>query len=362
MTGPAFASTQRRPSCGARAPRGFTIVELLVVVSIMASLFGLIVVGMRPSVGGELRRAAQQFASVLLAAQSRGLGDPKGAAVVLELDTRPEAEGGPKVAGTQCISIFTGDKPPFAVGTVDPWIAPAAGASSVSVEIELSNGGDTQQGYRIQFFGSDPTKQGQPVLPASAWFGFQPPGTVSLRADDSQSIANTAWPTPVGGQLKVRVACYPGKGPLAIAFPKTVGIDLRYSGTGDDPTTSWGGLAYEPKPNLTVADWGNPAISFDSVGTVDALMERLGGKPPAASPNEPAAASRQPVEPVYFLVAARADIDEDKALASDRSLWVAIQPQTGRVTTSANVPQSGKDRVAVRAARANARAALATGK
>ena len=57
MTGPAFAFAQGRPSCGARASRGFTIVELLVVVSIMASLFGLIVVGMRPSVGGELRRA-----------------------------------------------------------------------------------------------------------------------------------------------------------------------------------------------------------------------------------------------------------------------------------------------------------------
>jgi type II secretory pathway pseudopilin PulG len=260
-------------------------VELLVVVSIMASLFGLIVVGMRPSVGGELRRAAQQFASVLLAAQSRGIGDPKG------------------------------------------------------VAITVTNGGDLQQGYRVQFFGSDPDS----VLPASAWFGFQPPGTVSLRAGDGQSIANTAWPTPVGGQLRARVACYPAKGPLAVAFPKTVGIDLRYSGTGDDPATAWGGLASK----------GDLAVSFDSVGTLDALMRGVGSS---------TAASRQPVEPVYFLVAARADIEGDTALASDRSLWVAIQPQTGRVTTSANVPQSGKDRVAVRAARANARAALATGK
>jgi prepilin-type N-terminal cleavage/methylation domain-containing protein len=339
MTGSSFASAQRRPSCGARAPRGFTIVELLVVVSIMASLFGLIVVGMRPSVGGELRRAAQQFASVLLAAQSRGLGDPKGAAVVLELDTRSVAAGGPKVAGTQCISIFTGDKPPFAVGTATGMPPVNAGATSATVVITVTNGGDLQQGYRVQFFGSDPDS----VLPASAWFGFQPPGTVSLRAGDGQSLANTAWPTPVGGQLKARVACYPAKGPLAVAFPKTVGIDLRYSGTGDDPATAWGGLASK----------GDLAVSFDSVGTLDALMRGVGGS---------TAASRQPVEPVYFLVAARADLDEDTALASDRSLWVAIQPQTGRVTTSANVPQSGKDRVAVRAARANARAALATGK
>ena len=41
------------PSSPAARPRsGFTVVELLVVVSIMASLFGLIMMGMRPSVGG----------------------------------------------------------------------------------------------------------------------------------------------------------------------------------------------------------------------------------------------------------------------------------------------------------------------
>lgn len=336
MTGLQCLVTPSSP--GARPRSGFTVVELLVVVSIMASLFGLIMMGMRPSVGGELRRAAQQFASVLLAAQSRGIGDPKGAAVVLELDTRPEAEGGPKVAGTQCIAIFGGDKPPFAVGTVTG-MPPAAGATSATVAITPTNGGDLQQGYRVQFFGSDP----DPVLPASGWFGFQPPGAVSLRADDGQSFANTPWPTPVGGQLRARVACYPAKGPLALAFAKTVGIDLRYSGTGDDPSSAWGGLASK----------GNLAVSFDSVGTLDALMRGVGSS---------TAASRQPVEPAYFLVAARADINGDTALASERSLWVAIQPQTGRVTTSANVAQSGKDLTAVRAARANARAALAVGK
>ena len=345
------------PSSPAARPRsGFTVVELLVVVSIMASLFGLIMMGMRPSVGGELRRAAQQFASVLLAAQSGGIGDPKGAAVVLELDTRPEAEGGPKVAGTQCIAIYGGDKPPFVVGTDTTGMPPAVGQTSALVEIQVSNGGDLQQGYRVQFFGSDPNKQGESVVPESAWFGFQwappavppanPPksrGTVSLRADDGQSFANTPWPTPVSGQLRARVACYPAKGPLALAFAKTVGIDLRYSGNGDDPSSTWGGLASK----------GNLAVSFDSVGTLDALMRGVGSS---------TAASRQPVEPAYFLVAARADINGDTALASERSLWVAIQPQTGRVTTSANVAQSGKDRTAVRAARANAREALAVGK
>jgi prepilin-type N-terminal cleavage/methylation domain-containing protein len=308
-----------------RRPDGFTIVELLVVTSIMALLFGLVLAGARPSIGGELRGAAQQFASVLLAAQSRAISDPEGAAVVLEEE------------GVSCIAVFTGEPPPFGIGTVASGFTPAAADTTAAVTITPTNGCDLQQGYRIQFFGSDP------ALPASAWFGFQPPGTARFRSEDGQSAFNTVWPTPAGGQLKARVACYPAQGPLAMAFPKSVGIDFRYSGSGDDPATPWGGLAAK----------GDIGLSFNSVGAVDALMRGLGST---------AAAARQPVEPVYFLVAARAEIDADGALASPVSLWVAIQPQTGRVTVSSNIPQSGKDRDAVRAARASARATLAAGK
>jgi type II secretory pathway pseudopilin PulG len=328
MTRSAGPSGHRPTTLGTHAARGFTIVELLVVVAIMLGLFGLILVGARPSAGGELRRAAQQFASLLLAAQSRGIGDPEGSAVVLGS------------GGVRCSSVFTGDKPPFVVGTVGPGMPPAPlGATSSSVTITPTNGGDLQQGYRVQFFNSSP------ALPASAWFRFQPPSTVSFRSDDGQSIDNTVWPSaPLpGGQLRARIACYPAKGQLAMEFPKTVAIDLRYSGTGDNPATTWGGLSSN----------GDLAVSFDSVGRIDALMQGIGGT----------AAARQPVEPVYFLVAARADVDADKALDEDRSLWVAILPQTGRVTVSSNVAQAGgRDQVAIRAARANARAAIAAGK
>lgn len=325
MTVPAVGLPSSSTNRSLRAPRGFTIVELLVVASIMLALFGLILVGARPNAGGELRRAAQQFASLLLAAQSRAIGDPEGSAVVLGS------------GGVQCTAVFAGEKPPFVIGTVGTGMPPTSQtATSASVTITPTNGGDLQQGYRIQFF------NGNPALPASGWFGFQPPSTARLRTDDGQSIANTVWPTPAGSQLQARVACYPAKGPVAMEFPKTVAIDLRYSGTGDDPTTLWGGLASK----------GDLAVSFDSVGRVDALMQGIGGT----------AAVRQPVEPVYFLVATRADIDADQALANDRSLWVALQPPTGRVTVSSNIAQAGKDRVAVRAARANARAAITAGK
>jgi len=317
---------------GAREPSGFTIVELLVVTSIMAVLFGLILAGVRPRAGAEIRQAAQQFASVLLAAQSRGIGEPNGAAVVLELDTSPES------GGMRCTSVFTGMRRPFVVGTVDEGMPPDNPAAPIaSVTITPTNGGDLQHGYRVQFFG------GVGALPPSAWYAFQPPGTVSLRTADSQSSYNTVWPRQPEGQLEARVACYPAKNGRLLGLPKQVGIDLRYSGIGDDPTAAWGGLAAQ----------GDIAISFDSAGMVEALMRGVGTT---------AAAARRPVEPVYLLCASRSDIAANRSLANNQSIWVAIQPQTGRVTVSSNVGQPATNQSAVRAARANARAALAVGR
>jgi type II secretory pathway pseudopilin PulG len=312
------STSRRHGACG------FTIVELLVVASIMAALFGLVLVGARPNVRGELRRAAQQFASVLLAAQSRAIGEPRGSAVVLES------------SGMSCFNVFAGDKPAFVVATVSGMPADPE-ALTASLTLSTTNGGDLQRAYRVQFFGEVSS------LPPSAWFGFQPPGTVRRRTNDGQSAANTIWPAIMGGQMRARLAGYPTKGTLAMEFPNSIAIDLRYSGTGDDPSTPWGGLAAK----------GDIGVSFDTVGTVDALMQGLGSA---------LTASRQPVEPVFFLIATRADIDADQALSRDQSMWVVIQPPTGRVTVSSNVAQAGKDRVALRAARAAARAALAAGK
>jgi len=71
-----------------------------------------------------------------------------------------------------------------------------------------------------------------------------------------------------------------------------------------------------------------------------------------------------PVEPIYLFVTARSEIDEPtfSALSSPQAMWVAIHPQTGRVTTAPNVPQTGVDAIALRAARAKARAAAISGK
>ena len=311
----------RRPS---NRP-GFTLVELLVVASIMATLFGLVLAGSRPSDSSELRRSAQQLSSVLLAAQSRGIGNPAGSAVVLETQ------------GTSSVMVFNAEVPPLIRGTVSAGMPPANPAVTTTAVTLDVGGADLTRGFRIQFRG------GGPALPPSSWFGFQPPGAVRMRSEDGQTPFNTVWPSAVGGRCEARIASYPAEGDLALPFAKSVAVELRYSGTGDDPATTWGGLANK----------GDIGLSFDSVGAVDVLSQGLG----TASPT-----SRQPVEPVFFLVATRQDITADAALASERSLWVVVQPLTGRVTVSANVPQQGKTATDLRAARALARAAAAIGR
>jgi len=320
----------RTPGCrdqALRGPRsGFTLVELLVVASIIAMLFGLVLAGSRPSDSSELRRAAQQFASVLLAAQSRGIGRPAGAGVVLES------------LGTSATSVFNAEVTPLIRATVSSGMPPAdpnAGQTSVVID---AGGADLTRAFRIQFLGT------RPALPSSTWFGFQAPGTVRMRADDGQTPLNTVWPSTLGGRCEARIACYPAEGDLALSFPRSVAIELRYSGTGDDPAKPWGGLANK----------GDVGLSFDAVGAIDVLSRGLGT--PAS------ATARQPVEPVYFLIATRQDITNDQSLASERALWVTVQPATGRVTISANVPQQNRDATAVRAARARARAAAAVGR
>jgi type II secretory pathway pseudopilin PulG len=306
----------------------FTLVELLVVAGIFASLFGLVLAGVRPSAAGEVRRTAQSIVSVILATQGRALGNPAGAGLILD------------PAGAE---VSAADMLPLITGTCTSGMPPAdRSLPTASVTISPSNAdpGELANGYRIQFGRSAP---GQAAAP---WMGFSGGSTVSLRTANGQTGQNTIWPEPGPGGLPVLIARYPAKGEMLVDLPKTVAVDLGNSGIGDGAgfDATWSNLSNK----------GPIGMTFDGVGGVDAVMQQLLGVGTATVTH--------PLSPVYLLVAPQKEVEAGTALASEQALWVVIHPQTGRVSVSSNVPQTGTDATALRAARAKARAQAVIGK
>jgi predicted exporter len=126
---------------------------------------------------------------------------------------------------------------------------------------------------------------------------------------------------------------------------------------GEDTNTIWGGSAYATAWG-GLANKGAIAVVFDSVCGIDILLQQALSDA-SSRVNQPLA----PSSPLYFLIATRSDIEANaNTLSSDQALWVAVHPQTGRVSISPNVAQTGTDATALRAARAKARALLAVGK
>lgn len=311
----------------------FTLIELLVVAGIFASLFGLVLVGVRPGAAGEVRRAAQSLVSAILAAQSRAIGNPAGAGLIFE----------PDGAARSVTTVAAADMLPLIAGSCTSGMPPAdRSATTASVTITPSNAGagDLASGYRIQFGRSAP---GQAAAP---WMGFSGGSTVSLRTTNGQTGQNTIWPEPGPGGLPVVIARYPAKGEMLVDLGKPVALDLGNSGIGDGAgfDATWSNLANK----------GPIGLTFDSVGGLDAVMQQLLGAGTATVTH--------PLSPVYLLVAPRREVEAGTALASQQALWVVIHPQTGRVSVSSNVPQTGTGADALRAARAKARAQAVIGK
>lgn len=337
--------------------RAFTLVELLVVAAIFSVLLGLALNGARPSLSSQVRQAAQSIASVLLATQSKALGSRVGAGVVLE----------PMVTGTTPTSVITisaADMLPLVTGACG--LTPLTGAIATgTIWPDNAAPAELADAYRIQFFRLSPAQ------PPSAWFGYvsgssgttTATGTIVLRASNGQTALNTIWPASLaGGPLQARVSRYPSEGDTLYDLPKGVVIDLRYSGIGEDAATVWNEPSWVVS-GTAVSGWGNlggkgaVALTFDSVGGLDALMQRVLG-PPTVRVDPPT----HPVSPVYLLVALASDVVGNTSLANERSMWVVVHPQTGRVSVAANVAVVGTDAAALRAARANARAQVAIGK
>lgn len=359
----------RRPTVG----RGFTMVELLVVAAIMLVLFGLVIGGTRQTSGGQVRQAAQSLASLLISAQSRALGNPVGGGIVLQSGTLAG------LASTMSAVIATAEVPPLLSGTVGPQGLLGLGQpapSRIALVLTPFNGDadELQHGYRIRFGGGAATGTRYPFQPPTPWLGFAAgpvngaptcSGTVSFRWSAGQAAINTVWPEPTRNStgapnpLDFQVSRYPVPGDSVLDVPRFAAIDLRYSGIGEDQAALWNPMSGPPPGWGSLAGKGSIAILFDGVGGVDAVMQNIEG-PVSMRATQPI----DPVEPLYLLVSPRAEIENPAfpPLSSPQSVWIAVHPQTGRVTTALNVPQMGIDAAALRAARAKARAGVQFGK
>ena len=337
--------------------RAFTLVELLVVASIMAMFFAMVATGTRPNPASQIRQAVQSITSVLAATQASGLGAASGAAVVFESGT---ARGLPP---TMCVTMLRAESPPAISGTTATigLPLPASGTQAMLQFVPLnSDPADLQHGYKVQFGGFSVASSGGtiPYQPKSPWFEFiagspatdSCPGLVRFRSSIGQTATNTIWPEPIANgtttyPFTFRVSQYPVPQEAVASLPSGVAIDLRYSGVGEDVTSTWGSLAAK----------GAIGLGFDSVGGLDEIMQKV----VVGQGDQRSVQPIQPVEPVYLFVTTRDDIqDNPRPLSNSRAMWVAIHPKTGRVTAAANVPQNGFSATDLRAARAKARSAI----
>ena len=345
----------------ANEPRAFTLVELLVAVAIIATLFGLVVAGARPGADGQVRQATQTLSSAFMATQSRALGQPVGAAIILE--------SGVNSTDIASIAVANASMPPLISGTAGSLAPLAGGTMTVSLGPITGDADELQHAYRIRFGGVGSAAAGAVLQPPSAWYSLACPasgtsassctGTIGFRNANGQTNANSIVPEPPAtGPLQFTATSYPTKGESVMTFPKGAAIDLRYSGIGEEQNDMWGGSNYAASWG-GLASKGSIAFVYDSVGRIDAVMQRV---TEAASTR--AIQPTRPGEPIYLLVNSRDWITDNTSqpLGNPRAFWLVLHPQTGRTSAAFNVPQTGIDAAALRAARAKARAGTLGGK
>jgi type II secretory pathway pseudopilin PulG len=316
-----------------RPVNGFTLVELLVVAGLMAGMLGLVLATSRPDPGVQLRRFSQSVSSSILATQTRALGNESGAALVIA------APGGTSAAASE---LFFADISPAITGSISaapntPIISGTAGVLTLSPD----NADSVENGYRIRFLNAASV-----TTPRTPWFRFSASGaatgTASFDAAVSQTARNTIWPMTSGSSMAFQLGLFPRASTPAFPAIKQAGIDLRYSGVGDDLSSTFGKL-----------EGTTPiCICFDRTGRLDCLIGSLPSQPQLPF---------TPTAPLYLLLASLVDIEADRALQSEASRWLVITPGTGRTSLAKNLPQTGGTPADVIAARLHARAGVGTG-
>jgi prepilin-type N-terminal cleavage/methylation domain-containing protein len=310
--------------------KGFTLVELLVVTGLLASLLSLVIVAMRPNEDSQVRQTANALVSAIMQTRTRALSRAEGAALII----RP-------ADSVRSTAVAYGDIQQSIRASVAAGMPPASlssGSASITVTgSTMQNADDVSLGFQIRFSSGGPS---------SEWFAFRPTaplaGEVTLQSSLGQSIFTTPWPS--GSSLACEIARWPTETQSAVSFPKFAAIDLRFSSIGDDIADVVGMGASNELPIFSPRlSLGRASFCFDRTGNLTSFI------PPQVDVKDPTSPVK-PAAPIYLLIAANSDIDNTlgtapnyNSLRSDKSIWVAISPLTGRVTTGKNVPATKPD-------------------
>ncbi len=377
MVGPALAS-RSCPAHGRR--RGFTLVELMLVILIMLAVTVITVAMLTPAMRGRrLREAARQVNVFLNAARNRAIQTGRSWGVVIERQ-RGFPSASVLVHLCETPPVYAGDSQAAALKLCTLGVDPQTGVATVGATVKLG-----QIGPGL-------------IRPGDvAWVNYQGEGYVVTFANDSDgdgyfddtSLADSdldGWydvPTQAGSfpllfQVRLRLGSSPSALPWPVADPSNNSFPLSEpvafqikrqpsrssSGTLQLPEGTCidlGGLDLQgnvvPTSGVDERDFGtfrprpsNPSGSppvLEDVSPVVIMFSPNGGVERVYSWDPPDFTSwsgRPLLGPVYLLIGYRDKVNGDPTrppgdrtnLEDLNSLWVVISPRTGLIVTAEN--------------------------
>lgn len=318
----------------------FTLVELLVVTSLIASLLSLVIVAMRPTAESQVRQLAGNVRSALMQAQTRSLTNGKGACLVLEpsslIASRTVYVGEIRPTLSTMMQAPPGVTLDQVLTTGTPNLFNTGTATAVFITPQNDDVTALEAGYRVRF------STGSSYGP---WYDFSYTADVSggtavsallTRPQTGIDPAANIWPITTGNQIPCEIVRQPGYTQIAVAAPKLASIDLRYSGLGDQPAplsfTASGNAPSYWYASFRSAMNERVSLEFNRIGSLNAVFRF------ALPPAKPWGTAVSPTVPLYLLAATNDDIAADRSLQSSVSMWIAVYPQSGAVRVGNNIP------------------------
>jgi prepilin-type N-terminal cleavage/methylation domain-containing protein len=301
-----------------RAPRGVTLLELLVVMLILLMVTAAAIPMMAPALQNRrMREAARLASSYISGARARAIQNGRDVGVMIErFQGRPYA-----------ITLSYVEVPPPYSGESAQSTCKCTSISGATVTLTMQNGFNAalvreQDQIQLNYQG-----------PFYSIISVTPP-TVTAVLLNATAATRLPW-NPASPSVPYQILRQPVRSSAApLQLPDSIVIDLMFSGSA--PSAIWGDTT------IPVANWSttppvpfNPVIVFTPGGSVSYL----------ATPN-----LTRPIGPVYLLLGRRELMADVTKLQVDENIndpntpnpknlylenrWITIGYQTGLVTTS----------------------------